>query len=471
MNPKPNIIFFFTDDQRFDTIATLGNREIITPNIDRLVTRGTTFTHAHIPSGTSGAVCLPSRAMLNTGRTLFHLTDGGGTIAPTHTTLGQALREYGYQTFGTGKWHNGKEAFARSFSDGDEIFFGGMADHWNVPAYHYDASGQYTKFCRKISNPFYTKKVDHIDCDHITAGKHSTELIRDAAKTFLTRCDAEVPYYMYLSFLAPHDPRSMPEKYLAMYDPEMLTLPPNFMAEHPFDNGELIIRDEQLAPSPRTPSDTRQHLAEYYAMITHVDDVIGDVMKQVEQRGDLDNTIVVFAGDNGLALGQHGLFGKQSCYDHSIRVPLIFAGPGIPEDKRTDAFAYLLDIFPTLCDLTGCVIPTSVEGQSVVPAIQNPDNKGRNTLYFAYTGKHRAVRDRTHKLIEYVVEGKHTMTQLFDMINDPWELNNLADSPEHAAKLSELRTELLRLRDEWDDNAENTHSRTFWDHCPLQERS
>jgi len=136
---KPNILLLFTDDQRFDTISALGS-PVQTPNLDRLVARGTTFTHAHIPGGTSGAVCMPSRAMLHTGRHLFHLDRCGQRIPDDHTLLGEHFQAQGYTCFGTGKWHNSRPAYARSFNTGAEIFFGGMADHWNVPAYDYDPS-------------------------------------------------------------------------------------------------------------------------------------------------------------------------------------------------------------------------------------------------------------------------------------------------------------------------------------------
>ena len=150
MARKPNIIILFTDDQRFDTIRSLGNDAIQTPNIDKLVKMGTTFTHGHIPSGTSGAVCMPSRAMLLTGRSLFHITGEGQTISPDHVMIGKVLGEHGYSTFSTGKYHNGKETFNRCFSDGAEIFFGGMADHWNVPAHDYDPEGKYEGKCKYI---------------------------------------------------------------------------------------------------------------------------------------------------------------------------------------------------------------------------------------------------------------------------------------------------------------------------------
>ena len=141
---KPNVLLFFTDDQRYDTIAALGNGAIRTPNMDRLVARGTAFTHAHIPCGTHGAICMPSRAMLHTGRTLFHLHDSGSSHSGgAHDARRSVARARATRTWGAGKWHNGRESLQPfGFDDGDEIYFGGMADHWNVPAYHYDASGK-----------------------------------------------------------------------------------------------------------------------------------------------------------------------------------------------------------------------------------------------------------------------------------------------------------------------------------------
>lgn len=149
-----NILFILTDDQRYNTITACGNPDIKTPNMDRLVREGTCFSHAFIPGGTSGAVCMPSRAMLNTGRTLFHLKGEGQSIPADHTCMGEVFRQAGYETFGTGKWHNGTEAYARSFSCGDNIFFGGMWDHWNVPTCCYDPTGQYDNEVNFVVNFF-----------------------------------------------------------------------------------------------------------------------------------------------------------------------------------------------------------------------------------------------------------------------------------------------------------------------------
>jgi arylsulfatase A-like enzyme len=242
----------------------------------------------------------------------------------------------------------------------------------------------------------------------------------------------------------------MPQEYLDMYDPDKIPLPENFMPEHPFDNGELRIRDELLAPFPRTPEVIRRHIAEYYAMITHADAAIGRVIDALKQTGQYENTIIVFSGDNGLAVGRHGLMGKQNLYEHSVHVPLIMCGPGIPKDNRTGGFCYLIDIYPTLCDLVGAPIPDSVEGQSLVPLMKDEQKQIRETLYFTYKDVQRGVRDERWKLIEYHVEGKKTR-QLFDLESDPSELNNLVDEPACKQHVDRLSDALTKWRDDLDD--------------------
>ncbi len=456
---RPNILFFFTDDQRYDTIHALGNPHIHTPALDSLVRKGTAFTQAHIMGGSCPAVCMPSRAMLMTGRTLFHLQAQGQGIPPGHTLLGEHLQGAGYTTFGTGKWHNGSAAYARSFCRGGEIFFGGMEDHWNVPACDFDPSGRYEPR-PQVCDPYRSNEVTYRQCDHIRAGKHSSELFADAAIEFLQGYEGPEPFFLYLSFMAPHDPRTMPQEYRDLYDPEDIELPPSYMPEHPFDNGELEVRDELLAPRPRRPQAMRRHLAEYYAMISHADAQIGRVLEVLKARGLADDTIIVFAGDNGLALGRHGLLGKQNLYDHSVRVPLILAGPGVPAGEQRSAYCYLSDIYPTLCDLAGLPTPSSVEGCSLVPALQNPAERMRDVLLCAYKDCQRSARDDRFKLIEYVVHGRRT-TQLFDLQQDPWELRNLAADPAYAGVVARLRQELVRWRDELGDIQPGL-GETFW---------
>ncbi|MCK9254095.1 MAG: sulfatase-like hydrolase/transferase [Clostridiales bacterium] len=451
---KPNVLFILTDDQRFDTIHALGNPEIWTPNLDRLAARGTAFTQAHIPCGTSGAVCMPSRAMIHTGRTLFHLQEEGQQIPPEHTLLGECLQGAGYRTFGTGKWHNGTASFTRSFTDGGAIYFGGMWDHWNVPICDYDPTGAYNNVINVIPNAFYSNTVMQVYCDRFVPGRHSTDLIGDTAISFIEHDTSDQPFFLYTAFMAPHDPRSMPEQFRSLYNPDRINLPDNFLPEHPFEYGIHGIRDEVLAAYPREPAEIRRHIAEYYAMISHLDHEIGQILAALERSGKLDNTIIVLAGDNGLALGQHGLMGKQSCYEHSIRVPLLFSGPGIPHGARCDRYAYLLDV----------PCPASVEGRSLLPLLRDSHESVRETLYFAYTDLVRSVKDDRYKLVEYV--GQTRQTQLFDLLEDPYEQNNLAGQENHADTVDRLRRELIRCRDEWDDR-QHPLGQAFWERCPI----
>ena len=274
---------------------------------------------------------------------------------------------------------------------------------------------------------------------------------------------------MYVAFTAPHDPRTAPQEFHDMYPTEDMKVPDNFMPEHPFEIADDRIRDEVLAPFPRTEAIIQKEISDYYAMITATDAQIGRVLKALEASGQAENTIIVFAGDNGLALGQHGLLGKQNVYEHSVGVPLIFCGPNIPKNQKTDALAYLHDVFPTLCSLTGLEIPESIETEDLTPVITGEKKEVRNSMLYAYNswpgdllnknrkhnpgGGHRAVRKGDYKLI---VSAKHEVFtyQLFNVKEDSWELNNLIDDENFATIKDDLMKELQILIDETGDPAQ-----------------
>jgi len=428
----PNIVFLLADDLRFDTIHALGNSGIITPNLDKLCAGGTAFTRAHIMGGTQGAVCVPSRAMLLTGRNLFSLEDTGNTIPASHTTLPEAFRAAGYRTCGIGKWHNGRESYARSFTDGAHIYFGGMADHFHLATWDFDREGKYPKEAAKVREG------------------HSSELLADAAAAFIRNRKDNEPFLLYTAFLAPHDPRTAPLEYSARYKPEDIALPQNFLPEHPFDNGELKIRDEMLAPFPRTPEAIRRHIADYNAMITHLDAQVGKIIQALDDAGLRENTTIVFTGDNGLAVGQHGLMGKQNLYECSVRVPLVMSGPGIASGARRDTLCELQDLFPTLCGCAGIDVPKTVEGRSLGGALKDSEVQVRDHVFYAYRNVQRGVSDGRLKLIEYSVGGKRA-TQLFDLENDPFEMTNLADEAARRGELTRLRALLKASQKEVHD--------------------
>jgi arylsulfatase A-like enzyme len=441
---RPNLLLIITDDQRFDAIGALGNPQIRTPNLDRLVAAGTAFTNAYILGSHHGAVCMPSRAMLLTGRHYFNLPDSVTAMwqAPAGSrgdcpfiTFPEHFRRAGYTTFGVGKWHNGRGLYARGFAGGANIFFGGMADHLAVPVHDFDPTGA------------YPPKQAH------RGEKFSSELFTDPVVDFLQSRTADEPFLVYLAYTAPHDPRMAPVEFAQMYRPDDLPLPANFMPEHPFPMGDLRIRDEKLAPFPRTEAVVREHIAAYYAMISHLDAQIGRILDALAATGQDRNTVIVFAGDNGLAVGQHGLLGKQNIYEHSVRIPLILAGPGVPAGRRCDGLVYLRDVFPTICELSGLPTPDSVQTRSLVPLLEGGADGGRSSVFLAYSsapgagaerppGILRGVRSGRWKLILCNYGGSVT-TLLFDLNEDPWEMNNLADDPAHADRLRTL-TALLR---------------------------
>ena len=423
------------DDHRWDAIDGMGDPTVKTPTMDSLMARGTTFHQTHIMGSLSGAVCVPSRAAVLTSAGLFR--SGANQINRDYAVWPQVMRQAGYHTFFSGKWHNDRQTFADSFDDGATIFFGGMGNQYKVPIFDFDPTGKYPKDARYIGDKF------------------STTLFTDSAVQFIENYDQTDPFFLYLSFTSPHDPRTPPGEYATMYKPEEVPVPDNFLPEHPFDNGEMRIRDEVLAEFPRTPEIVQQHIADYYGMITSQDAEMGRLLQTLEAKGHLDNTIVIYTADHGLAVGQHGLLGKQNLYSHSIRVPSIFAGPGVPEGVTVDALTYLYDVFPTVCDLTEVDCPDTVEGSSLVPLMEGCVDKIRDTVFAAYKDIHRTVSDGRWKLIRYYVSketGNGTdFLQLFDLENDPSETNNLADVPEHAERINSLATELKRWQNETDD--------------------
>lgn len=459
---KKNVLFLLTDDQRYNTLHAVNCPQISTPNLDRLVREGTCFLNAHIEGGSSGAVCMPSRAMINSGRSLFHIQGEGENIPSEHICMCEQFRNNGYETFGTGKWHNGPPAYARSFTCGDNIFFGGMWDHWNVPTYSYDPTGEYDNVINFVIDSFHSNEVTEMRAERVLNGKHSSELLSETAVSYLKNyhdSNTEKPFFLYCAFLAPHDPRTMPDRFRKMYRPEDIALPANFMSQHPFPFGVEGIRDEILANYPRSEQEIKKHIAEYYGMISHLDEQIGNILTTLEEIGELENTIIVMTGDNGLAVGCHGLMGKQNLYEHSIRVPLVLRGPGIPQNALRQQPVYLYDIYPTLCDLNGIAIPDSVEGTSFAPAIADATaSAARDAMYFCYTSLIRAVKQDGYKLIEY--RNYANRTSLFHLDVDPDELHDLAEDPAYQDRIKSMRETLRTLASQYE--SDNVHSNQFW---------
>ena len=424
---SPNVLFIFADDQRADTIAALGNAHIQTPNLDRLVRRGVSFNRAYMMGGMNAATCVPSRAMLLSGRSLFHIDQALTRDETWPAAFGRA----GYTTFISGKWHNTPAAVPLSFQRARQLFTGGMTNPLKAPL----ADLENGKMGPTKVSP-----------------KHACEVFADETIAFLKEKHT-APFFAYLAFDGPHDPHIVPDDYPVRYDPEKIPLPANFLAQHPFDNGEMTIRDEQLLPWPRTSADIRAMLADYYRYVSYLDLLIGRVLDTLDASPAAKNTFVVFAADSGVARGSHGLIGKQNLYEHSMRVPLILAGPGIPANQRTDAMCYLFDVLPTLGALSGVPGPKTSDGLNLSATLRNPATPARTSLMFAYQKVQRALRDERYKLIRYPQVDR---TQLFDLVADPAERTDLSARPEHAARLTAMTAALAAEMKRVDDPAELT---------------
>jgi arylsulfatase A-like enzyme len=406
---RPNVLFLFADDQRADTIAALGNPIIKTPNLDRLARRGVAFNRAYMQGAMQGATCVPSRAMLLSGRSLFRIDEKLKRDETWPAAFGRA----GYATFLTGKWHNGPDSIPLSFQLARSVFAGGM------------------------TNPMKAKLSDMEDGKlgkPSAANRHACAIFADEAIRFLKQ-ERSGPFFCYVAFDAPHDPHIVPDEFPIRYETEKMPLPANFLPQHPWDNGEMTVRDEQLLPWPRPPEKVREMNAEYYRYISYLDSQVGRILDALDGSPHAKNTIIVYSADSGVARGSHGLIGKQNVYEHSVRVPLIIAGPGVRADRRTDAMCYLFDVLPTLGKICGVDGPKSSEGLEFTASLNDPSKPSRPHLMFAYRNVQRAVRDVRWKLIRYPVVDK---TQLFDLQTDPSETQNLADMPEQSSRVAAM---------------------------------
>jgi arylsulfatase A-like enzyme len=444
---RPNFLFLIADDLTYRSIQSINNPEVHTPNLDRLAASGCTFTHASHQGSWSPAVCVPSRAMLNTGLSCFRAQKQADDVP----TWGQTLGRAGYDTYICGKWHLDPTMLQRSFREMGPVgpgMFDSTAE--NGAAYNRPSPGNtwepddetlrghwlHTDLW-KNETPGRIEHADSIYADH-AAGYLKNELSKRSN-----------PFLMYVGFNSPHDPRQSPKEYLDLYPQEKIDIPPNYLPEHPFDQGDSRIRDEVLAPFPRTREAVQLHRREYYALITYLDAQIGRILDALEQSGRAANTFVILTADHGLAVGEHGLMGKQNMYDCSTRMPLLIAGPGVARGSRVDELVYQHSMFATTCELAGVPIPKSVEFPSLVPLLQGKKVLLHDAVFCYYLNYQRSVRTNRYKLIVYP---QIRRVQLFDLMEDPWEIHDRADDPALAGVKQELVGRLNKYQAELGDS-------------------
>ncbi|ATG52983.1 sulfatase [Brachybacterium vulturis] len=442
--PRPHILFLIADDHRHDVLGVAGS-PARTPHLDALAARGTRLGRHHCQGGMTGAICAPSRASILSGREVLAATAGLGIgtpqahdLAPDAPTLPQVLRGDGYRTYGVGKWHNGTESFHRSFDDGAQIFFGGMSEHTAVPVHDYDPTGVYPESSRRIAEGFSTEVFAQAVIELLEAHQR-----RGTERSGTEETEEIEPFFLWAAFTAPHDPRTPPEEFAALYDstdPAAVPLPENFRTAA-VDTTNLGERDENLAAVPRDPEEVRRHLADYYGMISHLDHGIGQILEHLTASGMIENTLVVYTADHGLALGQHGMMGKQSLYEHSLRVPLILAGPGIEAGRVLDPLTLHADLLPTLLGCAGAPIPAGVQGHDLGALLTDEGATApREVVHAAYVDRARMASDGAHKLIRHLRPIRRD--ELYALRTDPGEVHDVAADPQQAQSLARLAASL-----------------------------
>ena len=471
---KPNFVFFFADDLTYRALHYMGNEQVKTPNLDRLAARGTNFTHAYNMGGWNGAICTASRSMLVSGMSVWHVNQhrekwSAGDTAALNTTWPKLLEKAGYDTYMSGKWHVDAPA-PKVFGRTEHIRGGMPKDSYSSPeaqaAFAQARAGKIT-WAEAMPNGYNRplsaddkswSPTDSSQGGFWEGGKHWTEVVADDAADFARQASqSKRPFFIYLAFNAAHDPRQSPQKYIDMYPLESIKIPESFQPDYPLHDEIGVgpkLRDEALAPFPRTELAIKTHLQEYYAIISHLDAQIGKIMDDLEARGLLGNTYIFFAADHGLAVGRHGLLGKQSMYDHSLRTPLLMVGPGVSAGKTVAQDVYYQDIMPTTLELAGIPKPGFVEFKSLLPLAKGTQTcKSYEAIYGAYINFQRMVRQDDFKLIAYPKANK---LLLFDLKKDPEEMNNLADLPKYQARKKALFAELLKLQKKYDDQLDLT---------------
>jgi len=466
---RPNILFIIADDQSpFDLKIYNAKSPLKTPVLDKLAAEGMVFDGAHHMGSWSGAVCTPSRHMVMTGRTVWHIP--------------------------------GKRRFRRNPNAKNPKLVPPDLAEFSMPAVFNRAGYDTMRTCKRgnsyqAANAKFQVRRDATrrgGTDATGSAWHADQVLDYLKKRQADKDDD--PFLIYFGFSHPHDPRNGKPALLKQYgavnhtdrkslppgNPKAPALPVNYLPAHPFHHGHPGLRDEVAVKGVwkrRDPVTIRNELGREFACSENIDTQIGRVLEQLKRMGELENTYIVYTSDHGIAIGRHGLQGKQNLYEHTWRVPFIVKGPGIKAGTRVQGNIYLLDVLPTLCDLANIKPPKTVEGISFKPVLEGRKEIVREVLYGVYCGGTkpgmRCVKKGNWKLIKYdVLGGKVRQTQLFNLAENPHELLkqhhaekvieltgnkpgaqqvNLADLPKYAKKRKELEALLLAEQKRLDD--------------------
>jgi arylsulfatase A-like enzyme len=438
---KPNILFIFSDDQVYESVGAHALTDIDTPNLDRLVHSGTSFSKAYNMGAWGGAVCIASRACLNTGVFLWNAESTALEVGQgKRQSWSQLLADRGYETYIAGKWHV-------AGINPNKVF-----DHAGTvrPGMPKQKPAGYNRPKSEADYERGWKPWDEKQGGFWEGGTHWSEVLANEGVNFIeSAAKKDAPFFMYLAFNAPHDPRQAPKEYVDRYPLDRIELPKSFVAQYEDQGpqGVPIIRDEKLAPFPRTEFAIKVNRQEYYASITHMDAQIGRILDALDASGKADKTWIIFSSDHGLSVGHHGLVGKQNMYEDAMCAPFIISGPGVKAGQELDVPIYIQDAMATALDIAG-EVPGNVDYKSVLPLLDGSVEKTHDSIYGAYMDTQRMIMKDGWKVIAYPQLKK---VKLFNIEKDPLEMNDLSQNPEYANRLQALTQLLEATMDAMDD--------------------
>ncbi|MFP6750914.1 MAG: sulfatase-like hydrolase/transferase [Pirellulaceae bacterium] len=430
---RPNILWYCTDQQRFDTIAALGYSHVVTPVVDQLVHDGVSFTHTYCQS----PICTPSRSSFMTGMypSRVHNTRNGNDTFPSSPPLiTRLLADSGYHCGLVGKFHLQSSGHRTEPRMDDGYSFWKFS---HAPRDDWEEGHDYGDWVKQQGGDLDALR-DH---EHrVPTELHQTTWASDRAIEFI-RAREEGPWLLSVNIYDPHPPFIPPRSYADRFDPAAMP-GPHFLPSDLATQQTLQAVDFQGEALEPEGHDAKRCQALYYAMINQIDDQLARILETLEQTGQRDNTVVIFTSDHGEMLGDHGLL-QKGCrfYEGLVRIPLILSWPGrFLEDVRRDALVELLDLSATIVELGGLDQPEYMQGRSLVPLLtraEQPDEL-RDFVrceYFDALDPHftggqgtfaTMYRDRRYKLSVY---HGHGLGELYDLEQDPWEHHNLWDDP------------------------------------------
>lgn len=464
MSSKPNIILFMTDQQRADSINALGASWMITPNLDRLVNNGTSFTQCY----TNSPVCVAARASLFTG--LYpHSTGAFTNFQPWEPTWVQQLADTGYHCVNIGKMHINPYDRLGGFhqrypvENKDRPLFldehrRAWHDEWDkaLRARKLIKPSRYNRF--KNDPDGFSKALGCFPWE-LDEDLHPDMFIGDMAQWWLEEREAKAPIFLQIGFPGPHPPYDPIQRYLTMYDD--INIPVPDVTDEELEAQPVAIKDlrsnmkrlniDSIAWKDKPSKDEILKIRKHYAAnITMIDDKIGQIIDVLERKGYLDNAIMIFTSDHGDGLGDHGCIQKWNMYESSVNVPLIISSPEkVPAGVINDSLVQLFDLAPTILEKTGASVPDNWEAESLWPTI-NGESQGRETVYSELARDHIQItseyiimrRDKNWKLVWYAGD---TYGELYHLLEDPDEQVNLWGNEEYRAK----RDNLLHALQEW----------------------